>query len=458
MSAMTWIRLTVWELRRFLRQRGTLLILAALLGAGLMALELGEQFWQAQQKEISALPAHYEMQMKRLSARYAQGGEAGYWAYYTAFPTMQHPHPLAGLAWGVRDVVPLVTWVRLLGLEPQLYESPLGNPVLQAAGGFDLAFVLGLLAPFALLLLAHDALSRDASCGTLPMLAAQSGGLLALLAARVGAALLLVGGICTLLWGLALAWPGLAIPLDREAFIWLAAVLAQLLFWAALVAVIASRARHPGASLAGAFGGWVFFVVLLPALMNLTLSVCFPIPEGLELTVRQRQAMHSTWDQPRQPNFERFLSVNKDWPHGRSVPQEFSWTWFYAMHELADRSVADLADAYVQRLRARRDWAQRLAWLSPPVLLQLRLSATARTDLESHLVHLGRVREFHGRLKEHFFPLIARDQSLLPADTAAFPHFTDNGPPVNPSPHPLPPLLLTVAALLLVRPSRLLSA
>ena len=36
------------------------------------------------------------------------------------------------MSWGLRDLAPFVTWVRLLGLEQQLYESGLGNPQLQA--------------------------------------------------------------------------------------------------------------------------------------------------------------------------------------------------------------------------------------------------------------------------------------------------------------------------------------
>ena len=458
MSGKVFCEVLVWELRRSMRGRITWIVLAALFAAGMFSLGLGAIFWRTQREEIARLPAQYEAQMERLAHRYAKGGEAGYWAYYTASPTWQQPHPLAALAWGVRDVAPMVTWVRLLGLEPQLYDAPLGNPRLQALGGFDLAFVLGLLAPCALLLLSHDALSRDASRGTLPLLAAQAGGLAPVLAARIAAALLLVLTTCALLWLASLVWPGLEIRPALDSATWLGSAALHLLFWAALAAAIASATRTPAASLATALGCWVFIVVLLPALVNLALSASFPVPEGLELTVRQRQAMHETWDQPRQPNFARFLSERPEWPHAKKVPEQFTWTWYYAMHELADRSVSELANRYAQRLRERRVWTERLSWLCPPMLLQLRLCAIARTDLESHLIHLERVRAHHQQLKLHFFPLIAADKTLLPADAARFPRCSDSAPPSLPPPASTPLILLSITALLLVRPARLLAA
>jgi hypothetical protein len=92
------------------------------------------------------------------------------------------------------------------------------------------------------------------------------------------------------------------------------------------------------------------------------------------------------------------------------------------------------------------------------MLLQLRLCAIARTDLESHLIHLERVRAHHQQLKLHFFPLIAADKTLLPADAARFPRCSDSAPPSLPPPASTPLILLSITALLLVRPARLLAA
>jgi ABC-2 type transport system permease protein len=455
MNIPAFFRLVVWELRRLTRLKSTWVVVISLLVAGLVSIHLGRSFWKAQQSETSQLPAQYAAQIQRLSVRYNTGGEAGYWAYYTAFPTWQKPSPLAALSFGVREVVPMVTWVRLLGLEPQLYNSPISNPRVQSLGAFDLAFVYTLLAPLALLLLSHDALSRDVARGSLGMITLQSGGLVRVLAARMTAALLLTLSCLVMLYLCALVWPGLGIRVEEQALQWLGYSTLYLLFWTSLATVVASRARSEAASLGGAFGCWVVLTVLLPSLLNLALATLIPVPQGLELTVRQRQAMHSTWDQRRQPNFERFLKLQDQWPHSREVPEEFTWLWYYAMHELADHSVAGLAEEYVERLRLRRVWTERIAWLIPPVLIQLQLSSLAATDLESHLAHLDRVRSFHQQLKRHFFPLIASNQVLLPSDTARFPRFLQEAPyPTRPA-SGASLLLLTLGLLPLIQPSRL---
>ena len=458
MNIPAFFRLVFWELRRSTRLKSTWIVLVSLLVAGLVSIHLGRSFWKSQQDEVSKLPAQYAAQIQRLSVRYTAGGEAGYWAYYTAFPTYQKPAPLAALSLGVREVVPMVTWVRLLGLEPQLYNSPISNPRVQTLGSFDLAFVYTLLAPLALLLLSHDVLSRDVSRGSLGMITLQSGGLLRVLAARMTAALLLTLSCVVLLYLCALVWLGLGIRAGEQALHWLGYSALYLLFWTILATVVASRARSEAASLGGAFGCWIVFTVLLPSLLNLALSTLIPVPQGLELTVRQRQAMHSTWDQPRQPNFERFLKWQDQWPHVREVPEEFTWTWYYAMHELADHSVAGLASEYVDRLRLRRVWTERIAWLIPPVLLQLQLSSIAATDLESHLVHLDRVRSFHQQLKRHFFPLVVSNQVLLPSDTAHFPRFLQDAPCATKPASGASLLLLSLGLLPLIQPRRLRDA
>ena len=455
MTPLPFFRLVLWELRRLMRQKSTWIILLSLLSAGLVSLHLGRFFWNAQVSEISQIPSQSAAQIQRLSSRYHAGGEAGYWGYYHAFPTWQRPHSLAALSFGIREVVPMVTWVRLLGLEPQLYNAPISNPRIQTLGSLDLALVCAVLAPLALLLLSHDLLSRDFSCGTLGLICVQAGGLLRVLVARLTAALCLTLGCVVLLFLAALLWPGLQIRADQYAFLWLGYSMLHLLFWAVVAASVASRARSQTASLGGAFGCWLVFTVLLPSLVNLLLSTLLPVPQGLELTVRQRHVMHSTWDQPRQSNFDRFLSSQPDWPYTRQISEEFTWTWYYAMHELADQSVADLAHEYNQRLRLRRLWTERIASLIPPVLLQLQLSSIAATDLESHLVHLERVRSFHRDLKRHFFPLFATNQVLFPADTLRFPHFEYAQPAPSEPPSVIPLLLLSIGLITLIRPNRL---
>ena len=433
------LRLCRWEIRHLLRDGQAWLVCGALFAAGLLALWTGERRLARHHAEIAGLPAHYAAQMAGIAKQFSPEGEAGYVAYYTFFPTLHPLAPLAGLAVGVRDIVPNVTWVRLLGLEGQLYEADLGNPALQALGNFDLAFVLCALAPLALLVLAHDALTRERDRGRFPLLLAQGGSAGPLLAARVTIRALAVGLTCTLVFGLACA--RLPIPLTAEALGWLAATWSHLAAWAGFVAWIAAATRTPTASLAGALTLWIAQVVLLPALLNLALATALPVREGLELTVRQRQESHAAWDKPRAETMENFFVHNPDWSGTPPVTGRFAWKWYYAMQQTGDESVSAESAAYRENLRARQRITARLAWLGPAAYAQLLFSQRAGSDLDAHLAYLDRVRAFHADLRAYFYPMVFADRNLTPADYAAFPHFRTNVPS-PPDPLPLWPLFV----------------
>lgn len=451
--------LLVWELRRLLRTGTARAALALLLGAGLAALAATDRELARQAREIAALPEQYEAQVARIAKQFPAGEHAGYVAYYSFLPTWQPAAPLAAFSLGLRDVVPGTLWIRLLGLEGQLHESGLGNPAVQALGTFDLAFVVSALAPLVLLVLCHDLLSRDREQGILPLVVAQAGGLGPLFAARLAVRAAAVAAACTALFAAGLAWHGIS-PGAAE-FGWFADMLLHLAVWTAVAAAIAALCRSVAASLAAAGAAWVAAAVVLPAALNLAVVAAYPVPEGLELTVRQRQEIHAGWDRPKEETFARFFRTYPQWRDTAPVTGRFAWKWYYAMHQAGDDSVADASARYRANLRARAAATARLAALAPPVAAQLLLARRAGTDLESHLAYLDRVRAFHGAMKAHFHPPVFAETVLPVAAWRDFPRFVPAPPPAGAGTFAerlplLVPLLLgaAVAALALRRPFR----
>lgn len=432
------LSLVRWEIRHLARSGQARWVCGSLLVAGLLAVWLGGLRLGAHRAEIAALPGHYAAQMARIAPEFTPKGEAGYVSYYTFYPTHHPLPPLGALTNGVRDLVPGVIWVRLLGLEGQLYEADIGNPLLQALGGFDLAFVWCALVPLALLVLAHDTLSRERDHGRLALLAAQSTSIAKVVLVRLGVRAIAVGLAGTAAFAAGVAW--LRIPLDAAALGWLGAAWAHLFCWAGLAALVIAFARSVAGSLATALTLWVLAVVLVPALLNLALVAAHPVREGLELSVRQRQESHAAWDKPRAETMEKFFAHNPDWQGTPPVTGRFAWRWYYAMQEMGDRSVATESRAYRGNLRARQAALARLAWFAPAAYAQLALSARAGTDLDAHLAYLDRVRAFHDELKRYFNPLFFAETSITPADYAAFPRYQAVAEPL-PSAPPLSPLL-----------------
>ena len=187
---------------------------------------------------------------------------------------------------------------------------------------------------------------------------------------------------------------------------------------------------------------------LLPTLLNLAVVTAYPVSDGLEISVRQRQETHGAWDRPRAEVMEAFVAHRPEWSDTPPVEGRFAWRWYYAMHEMADRSVAAESQAYRDNLRARRDVMARFAWLTPSAYAQLRLNHLAGTDLDAHLAYFDDVRAFHERLRDHFYPLCFADARITPADYAAFPHYAPPAHATGGAAPPFWPLLLIAAAAL----------
>jgi ABC-2 type transport system permease protein len=213
------------------------------------------------------------------------------------------------------------------------------------------------------------------------------------------------------------------LPLNFAALAWLADALLHLACWTAIAGLIAATCRSLSASLATAGTVWVGAVVVLPALLNLAVATAYPVPEGLALTVRQRQETHAGWDRPKPETFAQFFRTHPEWRDTAPVTVRFAWKWYYAMHQVGDTSVSADAATYRAHLLARAAATERLAWFVPPVAAQLLLSRRAGTDLESHLAYLDRIRAYHAQLQDHFLPLVFAEKEIAPADYAMFPRF-----------------------------------
>ncbi len=437
-------RLFIWEVRHLARSGAAWVVCAGLLVAGLLSVADGARRLAEHRRAVASLPAHYATQMEAVARQFTPQGEAGYVAYYAFFPTHHAMDPLAALSTGVRDVVPDVLWVRMLGLEGQIHEAGLGNPAMQVLGGFDLAFVVCALAPLALLILTHDALTRERQQGRMALVVSQAGSLGRLTLARIAVPVLAVGGVLTAVFFVACVW--LSISVGAESLGWLGAMWAYLACWAAIAAGIAVWTRTVAGSLAVALSVWTSLVILVPAVMNLAVTTAFPVTEGLELTVTQRQQIHGAWDRPRGEILEAFTHKYPEWGHVPPVTGRFAWRWYYAMQQLGDDAVAEASRKHREHLRARQDVMTRLAWIAPPAYAQRLLSARAGSDLDAHLAYLERVRAFHRELREYFYPLCIDDREITPAQYADFPQFTATTPVVAGGPSTIP--LLACAALL----------
>jgi ABC-2 type transport system permease protein len=203
-----------------------------------------------------------------------------------------------------------------------------------------------------------------------------------------------------------LAVPLLGLPLDARLAAIVAMTAVYALVWTAAVAIIASLGRSSGFNVVASAGLWLAWVLVGPALLNVGAAAAFPAPEGLELTVRQRQGYHAGWDAPFAETMQRFYARYPAFARFPVPTDTYSHAWYYAMQHRGDAAAADAAAAYRDALAQRQAWTTRWGVLLPPVAFQRLLNAVAATDTDDRLEYLASVARYHEDLKQFFFPRI----------------------------------------------------
>jgi ABC-2 type transport system permease protein len=409
------------ELRLFLRQRAAVpaLVLLALLSAASVWTGLAEI--AAERETIARVVAQQAAEETHIAGWAGKLGDAGEAAYSTFHATFDPPSPLAFAALGQRDLAPWVLRVRALGLEAQLYEGENANPELALPGRFDWAFVLTYLAPLFVIVLLHDLASGEREAGRYDALQAIAAAPRRLWGRRV---VVRAGGLL-----LAVAAPfavGAALSGATAAAIAsvLALTFAYVAAWALLSLAVGFRRWSSVTHAATLAAAWLVLTLLLPALAQLRISDAIPVRQGIELTLAQREAIHGAWDRPKAGTMQAFFRTHPGWRDTAPVDENgFHWKWYYAFQQVGDESVADQVAAYRAGLEAREAWTRRLGWVLPAVGTQVLLHRLANTDLAAQLAYQDRIREFHGRLRNFYYPYVFNDIPFREADFAKAPRW-----------------------------------
>jgi ABC-2 type transport system permease protein len=421
-----WLTLARLELRSLWQRRLAWIAALALLGVGWAAIAHGSSRVDRERAAIRAGAAELGDQARYLNEITRADDDLGLLLYYLAMPASQEPSAWAPVATGLRGVHPASRQLRFLGLVPQLYQTEIGNPMVEQAGHFDLAVVLVLLLPLLIIALGHDVRSRDDELGTTAAVRAEPVSLSRLIALRLA---LRAGWLSAVLLALlAAAGAALRMPLDWRVAIFLCAAMGYAATWWLVVFWVSSWRRSSVFNALALLGMWLGACVLLPALLHIGSNVAWPVGGGVELTLEQRMEMNSRWDRPKSDTLAPFFQRRPEWA-GAVVPNDsFSWPWYYAMHEMADAQVADQVAEHRAALERRALWTARAAWALPPLALELLLERIAGNDLTTALAFRDSIATYHEALRQAVYPSIFQYQGLPAFDINRLPrhHFSSD--------------------------------
>ncbi|MEP6931052.1 MAG: DUF3526 domain-containing protein, partial [Flavobacterium sp.] len=391
--------------KNFIRSKGTKIGLIFLLLIGFISLLIGKQFQEKQHNNITEATLYQKEHIARNAAFHKD--EIGLLLYYIKFSLVNKTFPVNSLAIGQRDVNPSIQSVTIRGLEAQKYDAELNNPNNLLSGNIDFSFVLVYLFPLLIIAFTYNIISEEKESGTWKIVATQTSStflyILKLFYIRILSLLAL------LIIVLFVAVLFLDIPMDESFLAFFGLGILYLLFWFAVCFYIVSLQKNSNFNAVLLLTIWLFLIIVLPATINTYIVNKYPVPEALELTLKQRNAYHEKWDMDKKITMDKFYS---HYPQFKNYPlpeAEFSWLWYYAMQQAGDDDSAVQSKELQVKLEQRNKASAFIALFIPTLHTQIQLNEIAKSDLGNQLLFLNETKHFHEKLRLHFYPKIFDD-------------------------------------------------
>lgn len=388
--------------KNFIRSKGTRIGLLFLLIIGFISLLIGRQFQEKQQKNITEAVIYQKEHIARNAAFHKD--EIGLLLYYIKFSLVNTTLPISSLAIGQRDVNPSIQSVTIRGLEAQKYDSELNNPSNLLSGNIDFSFVLLYLFPLLIIAFSYNIISEEKESGTWKIVTAQSPNIFLYILKLFYVRILSLIALLSLLLLIAVFF--LQIPIDKTFILFYGIAVLYILFWFSVCFFIVSLQRNSNFNAVILLTIWLFLIIILPAGINTYIINKYKVPEALELTLTQRNAYHEKWDMDKQATLDKFY---KHYPQFKNYPlpeTEFSWLWYYAMQQMGDDESAVQSKEFESKLEQRNNTGELIAQFIPTLHTQIQLNEIAKSDLRNQLLFLKETKQFHEKLRLHFYPKI----------------------------------------------------
>jgi ABC-2 type transport system permease protein len=362
------------------------------------------------------------------------------------------PAPLLSLAIGQADIYPASYTVAARTQESVQPGDSIESPLKLMTGHFDLAFVILFLYPLLIVATTFDLTSSEKEQGTLSLLLSQPVSQGTLVRGKTLSRILLIVAPGMLLPSLGLLFAGPSWSGETwgvRLFLWVATVFAYGLFWFALALWVNSLGFRSTTNALLLSGAWLLLVVVVPALVNLGVSLAHPVPSRVEFVTATRLATNEARIKGSEL-LGRFLEDHPELSADKAAQSDF------AVAQMArDRAVAEqlapVLSRYEDALSRQHESVDRLRAASPTLLAQSLLYDIAGTGADRQRHFKQQVDAFHEAWRAFFEPRVLAGTSLSAADYDAFPRFqfVDEPMPSVVSRTGLPLLILLAVSLAL---------
>lgn len=388
--------------KNFIRSKGTKIGLLFLLIIGFISLLIGQQFQQKQHKNIAEAAVYQKEHIARNASFHKD--EMGLLLYYVKFSLVNKTFPINNLAIGQRDVNPSIQSVTIRGLEGQKYDSELNNPSNLLLGNLDFSFVLIYLFPLLIIAFTYNIVSEEKESGTWKIVATQSDNTFLYILKLFYIRILSLLALLTII--LIMAVVLLNIPFDSSLLTFYIISILYILFWFAVCFFMVSLQKDSNFNAVILLTVWLFLIIILPATINTYIVNKYPVPEALELTLKQRNAYHEKWDMDKKATMDKFYNHYPQFKSYGLPDEEFSWLWYYAMQQMGDDESAKQSQELLTKLKQRNQASQSIAQFIPTLHTQIQLNEIAKSDLQNQLLFMQKTTVFHEKMRLYFYPKI----------------------------------------------------
>jgi len=410
-------RIYTLEFKLFFRNKSTWMGILVLLITGFASLYFGHTFIE-RQKNVIAKAASLQQENTKNNIHHF-GDELGLLMFHNKFSVANIPNQWASFANGQRDVNPYLISVTILGLEGQIYDTDINNPVSLLMGNMDLSFVFIFLFPLIIIAFGYNIFSAERENGTWPLLRAQTDKPFILIWRKLLVRMITIFAVALILLASAILF--LQLPLNLNLLSIAAILFLYLLFWFALVMLVVSFFKSSNFNASALVACWVLFCVVIPGALNLALSHFYPIPEALQNVVNQREGYHEKWDMEKDRSLKPFYN---HYPQYKKYPfpeeKSFSWYWYFAMQQQGDDEAAGSKKSVSDKLDARASFTKIASYFVPSIQTQLFINNIAGSDLNQHLQFQQEVRRYHEELRLHFYPSIFQELDVTQSGIEKF--------------------------------------
>lgn len=390
-------------IKQFLRTRTCQLGLILILVLGLISIVTGKQFLDRQQEVTEQAIKKQEEHITR-NIEY-HGDDIGLLLYYLKFALVNKPNPLAALSIGQSDLNPSILNVKILTLEGQKYDTDLVNPVKLLYGNLDLSFILVYIFPLLIIAFTYNLVSEEEESGTWKMVSVSVQSKLKFMFSKLTVRFALLFMVMSLLYVVA-SWV-LNIQWGTAFLAFFVIGLLYQLFWFVLSFFVISLQRSSSFNAVVLLSLWLMLVVLLPAVINNTVTNQYPVPEALTTIIKQRDGYHQKWDTGKKETVDKFYESYPQFKqYGYPSEEGFSWLWYYAMQHLGDKESRGESEAMQDKILQRQAMSNQIAQFIPSMHTLLTFNSLAETSLLNHMSFLQYGNDFHEKIRLYFYPKI----------------------------------------------------